>query len=119
MFHVLLLDGYDESRERTAAALHDAGFEVTQAAEEDEAMRALDHRPADIVIFDLPLDETEEAAVALRRSANGQAAVFVALADPSFSRSRRDGGRAKGIDYFFLRPCPPAEIVKNLRRLRR
>lgn len=119
MLHVLLLDDYDDSRERTARALRDAGHEVTAVAEEEEAMQTLDRRRADVVLFDLPLDEAEGAAAALREIDGCQNSVFVALAEPSLSLARRVQGRVKGIDRFFLRPCPPAEIVKHLRRLRR
>jgi len=119
MFRVLVLDGYDETRETSARELRDAGYDVIAAAEEEEAVRAFDGEHVDVVLLDLPTEEAEEAAAVLRKSARGKALVVFAIVDPSHSRRRRDEGHARGVDYFLLRPCPPKEIIKHLRRLRR
>jgi DNA-binding response OmpR family regulator len=119
MPRVLLLDGYDESRDASARELRAAGYEVIDVQEEDEAVRALAEHDIDIVLLDLPIAEAEEAANALRAAAKGGEATMIALVEPLHSRRMRGEGHANGIDYFILRPCPPAEMVKHLRRMRR
>ncbi|MBX3258606.1 MAG: response regulator [Labilithrix sp.] len=120
MTRVLVIDGYDPSRDASARALRDAGYDVIALEEEEAALAALKRGGADVVLLDLPLAEAEEAANAIRE-ATGRGArspSIIALVDPSSSRQRREAGHASGIDYFFLRPCPPQEIVKHLLRMR-
>lgn len=120
---VLVVDGYDESRAALADELRAAGYEVLAVAEEDEAVRALTGArktsPVDVVILDLPLSEASEAAHALRTKRGGKDATILAIVSPTDPRSARDAAHEQGVDYFVLRPCPPAAIVKQLRRLRR
>ncbi|MBX3221945.1 MAG: hypothetical protein KF795_15620 [Labilithrix sp.] len=119
MARVLVIDGYDESRDASARALRAAGHDVVALEEEDEALEALERGGADVVVLDLPLAEAEEAANAIRAAiSSGAAPAILALVDPSSPRHLRESAHASGIDYFFLRPCPPQEIVKHLRRLR-
>lgn len=123
MTRVLVIDGYEESRNAAAHALRVAGYDVSAVEEEEEALAELARSSADIVLLDLPLAEAEEAADAIRtattRAPSGSRPPSVfALVDPSSSRQARENGHASGIDFFFLRPCPPAEIVKHLRRMR-
>ena len=97
---VLLLDGYAESREASAAELRRAGFEVIAVEEEEQAVaavaaafasasaaacastrasaraaRAAQSRAIDIdidiVVLDVPLAEAREAAKALEEAASG------------------------------------------------
>jgi two-component system, OmpR family, response regulator MprA len=120
MPRVLVIDGYEESRDASARELRVAGYDVIAVEEEEQAVGAIARATVDIVVLDLPLAEAEEAARALRAAApRGRAMTLIALADPSSSRRTRDQARASGIDYFLLRPCPPPEIVKHLRRMRR
>ncbi|MBX3205346.1 MAG: hypothetical protein KF764_09765 [Labilithrix sp.] len=121
MARVLVIDGYDESRDASARALRAAGHDVVALEEEDEALEALERGGADVVVLDLPLAEAEEAANAIRAAISSGAPgapAILALVDPSSPRHLREAAHASGIDYFFLRPCPPQEIVKHLRRLR-
>lgn len=122
MTRLLLLDGYDESREASATHLRAAGYDVIAVEEEADAVAALTSADEiDFVLLDVPIAEAEEAASALRAALpSGRPAMkVIALVDPSVSRQLREAGHANGIDYFFLRPCPPAEMMKHLQRLRR
>ncbi|MBX3213404.1 MAG: hypothetical protein KF850_15310 [Labilithrix sp.] len=121
MRRVLVIDGYDPSRDAAARALRAAGYEVVALEEEEAALAALKRGGADVVLLDLPLAEAEEAANAIRAATARQARrapSIIALVDPSIARERREAGHAQGIDYFFLRPCPPHEMVKHLLRMR-
>jgi DNA-binding response OmpR family regulator len=112
MTKLLVVDGFDESRDAVASKLRAMGFDVTTAADEDDV--AADAPPFDIAILDLPIAETMEAAQALR----SRARAIIALAHTHDSRPAREAGHAAGVDYYVLRPCPPAELVKLFQRLR-
>ena len=121
---VLVLDGYEDSREASAKELRRAGFEVLAVEEEEQALAALAGADAppeiDIVVLDVPLPEAEEAARAIRSAArppNHRLPTVIALASPSDPRPIREAARASGIDYVLLRPCPPPDLAKHLRRL--
>jgi CheY-like chemotaxis protein len=109
---LLVVDGYDESRELTASRLREMGLDVTTAADEDDVPAPAP--PFDVVLLDLPIAEVIEAAQALR--SRGRA--VIALAHTSDNRAAREAAHAAGVDYFVLRPCPPAELVKLFQRLR-
>lgn len=114
VLHVLLLDGFDESRDRTAAVLRSSGFTVTAVAEEEDVLGTLDgDAPVDVVILDIPIDEAIEAAIAIR--ARPRSPKLLALIEPSDSR-RRDAAREAGVDFVLLRPCPPAHLAKHIVR---
>jgi len=118
MLRVLVVDGYDESRLACAKELRAAGYDVMLAVEEEEALEVLARSEIDFVLLDLPIDEAEETANAVKSTTRGQRATVIALVAPAGARRLRNGPRATTIDYFFLRPCPPSEIVKHLRRMR-
>lgn len=113
MAHVLVLDGFDETRERTVTVLERAGFSVSGVAEEDDALRMIETDRFELVLLDLPLDETLEGAAAIRD--RSQAPTILALLDPT-DAAQRERARDAGIDFIVLRPCPPSELVKHLRR---
>ncbi|MBX3233601.1 MAG: response regulator transcription factor [Labilithrix sp.] len=115
MPRVLVLDGFDESRESTVGVLRSAGFSVVGAAEEDEALEALAKSGVDLVLLDLPVAETIEAASAIRSQCGATTPKILAIIDPT-DTAEREGARAAGIDFLILRPCPPLQLVKQARR---
>lgn len=120
---VLVLDGFDESREASTRELRKAGFDVVAVEEEDEAVAAVADAAArvDLVVLDVPVAEAAEAALALRRASSEAARpgplTLIALVAPSDSRAVRESAHDSGIDYVLLRPCPPPALASHLRRL--
>ena len=121
---VLVLDGYEESREASAAELRRAGFHVVAVEEEEQAIAVLTRVDPlmnfDLVVLDVPLPEAQEAATAIRATSSPsreRPPTVIALASPSLPRQMRESARASGIDYVLLRPCPPRDLAKHLRRL--
>lgn len=115
MLRVLVLDGFDESRERTLAVLRAAGYSVLGAAEEDEALAKVVKGAVDLVVLDLPIGESIEAAAAIRGQCGSEVPKLLALIDPTDTEARAEA-RTAGIDFLILRPCPPAHLLKHLRR---
>lgn len=118
MARVLVLDGFDESRERTVTFLDRAGFVAVGVAEEDDALERIEREAFDLVLLDLPLDESLEGAVAIRDRAKAPGPAILALLDPA-DGALRERARHAGIDFIILRPCPPSDLVKHLRRFAR
>lgn len=114
MVAILIVDGYDESREVLVRHLRDAGYDAAGVADEDEAREWIAARPVDVIVLDLPIAELGGAAEALRRAA--RASVLVALIDPRDGRARADA-RARGVDFFVLRPCTPRALEAHVRRV--
>jgi len=112
---VLVLDGFDESRENTVAVLRSAGFSVIGAAEEDEALAMLAKTEVDVVLLDLPIAESTEAAEAIREQCGPTVPRLLALIEPS-DTEERVSARTAGIDFLILRPCPPPQLLKHVRR---
>ena len=116
MLRILVIDGFDESRAETVSALKAARYDVEAVTDDDEALTHLSSAAVDVVLFDLPMAEVVEAAAIIRRSIGGREARLVALSDRA-DIPQRALARAEGVDFFILRPCPPAALVAHVRRL--
>jgi DNA-binding NtrC family response regulator len=71
--HVLVIDATPDVRDLLRGALEGEGYSVSEAADAGAALRALQDRPADLVLCDLYVVETEspEAIGALRAGRPG------------------------------------------------
>ncbi|MBX3233573.1 MAG: response regulator transcription factor [Labilithrix sp.] len=114
---ILVVDSFDPTRAVTADALRQNGFTVHDVADDDEAASILAAEAVDVVLLDLPLEDTIELAAEIRRAtAASRGPKIFALVDRAATPER---GRARqaGVDFFLLRPCPAAALLKHLSRM--
>lgn len=98
--------------------LERAGFLVSEARTEREAMHRAEGSPPDVVILDLALAEGSGDAVCARLRAHRTLAEV-----PVLVLSARDDVGTKvglltiGADDYVVKPCDPAELIARVRRL--
>jgi DNA-binding NarL/FixJ family response regulator len=118
MAYLLLVDKNDAYRTSLAALLaDDGGADLTgQATSLGEALRLLEHRPADLVLADVSLADASGLELARRLKAGAGAPLVIILAlhaEPAYERAAREAGA----DAFFSKDQPPEFLVGAVRRL--
>lgn len=106
MRRALVIDSYDETRNRLVFELRREQFEAVGAPDEDDAPR----ESFDVIVLDVPSAELVDIAVNVRSWSTG---VMLALLDPR-ERNVRSEARASGVDAFLLRPCAASAIVRRV-----
>lgn len=114
---ILLIDSFDPTRAVTAQALRENGFIVDDVADEDEAAPLLAVEVVDLVLLDLPLEDTIDAARLIQRGATDAATPKIHALIDRAATTQRGRARQAGVDFFLLRPCPPTALLRHLSRV--
>lgn len=110
---VLVVDDDPDSRAVARDALQRDGYEVVEAADGREALRATSQRPPDVIFLDLtmPVMDGWEAARRLR-GGSGPRAQLVAYTAHALPGDR-EKVLAAGFDDYLAKPCSPRDIVRK------
>ena len=114
---VLIVDDYVDATEVWSLYLRSAGFDVDTACDGPEAIaRALAGKP-DVVIMDLNLPGCSgiEVAQALQADADGKHIPLIAATGCADRRELDEARRF--LRLVVAKPCDPAEMVVQIRRL--
>jgi PAS domain S-box-containing protein len=117
---ILVADDGDDSREAIAFWLRQAGFQVLSAANAQELMECVEHRP-DVIVLDTELRGRPgfELANQLKRNATTATIPIIHVA-PGFTTGEwRAQGLDAGADAFLTRPVEPQELIATVRALLR
>jgi two-component system cell cycle response regulator DivK len=115
---VLVVDDYTDAREMYADFLVFSGFRVAEARDGSEALeKALEIGP-DIILMDLSLPGLDgwEATRRLKQDPRTRDIPIVALTGHALAGDRATALKA-GCDSFITKPCLPADLVVEIRRM--
>jgi two-component system cell cycle response regulator DivK len=115
---VLVVDDYTDAREMYSDFLVFSGFRVVDAKDGAEAIeKAIEVRP-DIILMDLSLPGVDgwEATRRLKADARTRSIPIVALTGHALAGDAQSALRA-GCDAFVTKPCLPADLVVEVRRM--
>ena len=117
MARVLIVDDDPGIREVLRIALRRDGFEVEEAANGIEAVRAVAARPPDAVVLDILMPEMDgtEACRAIRKTSSVPI-VFLSSKDDEIDRVL---GLEMGGDDYVTKPFSPRELVARIRAVLR
>lgn len=109
---VLVVDDEPSIRDAVATALRYEGFEVEEAADGEEALRAVARREPDIIVLDslLPRLSGEEVHRRLRGSGYAKAVLFLTAED---AWRAADEARAGAVGHM-AKPFSLAELVARV-----
>jgi CheY-like chemotaxis protein len=115
---VLVADDHEDTRALFSEALEAAGFAVDFAADGREAVDACARRRPDVVIMDLSMPALNgwEAIRALKLS-DETSAIPVLVVTAQALHHARTLAEAAGCDGYLTKPCPPDELVRQVRAL--
>jgi two-component system cell cycle response regulator DivK len=115
---VLIVEDYLDTQELYRELLSQAGFRVAGAASGEEAVeKALELCPHAILMdLSLPGIDGWEATRQIRQDPRLQKTAIIALSGYTLSRFS-DSARKAGCDSYLIKPCQPAALIGELRRL--
>ena len=117
---VLVVEDEDVHRELLVAILSTRGHHVTAAHNGREALQALAHQPADVVLMDLQMPEMDgfQTATAIRsweRIAGGHLPIIAMTA--SARPDEHDRCREAGMDRFITKPISRTALYRGVEEL--
>ena len=118
--HVLLVEDEAPLVELLNYNLAEAGFEITSAADGEEALIAVAERKPDLVVLDwmLPMVSGIEVCRQLRRKADTRNIPIIMLTAKT-EESDRIRGLESGADDYVTKPFSPGELVARVRAVLR
>ena len=117
MDRALLVDPDADLRAVVARALKEHGFDVTEAADVESGLAALDHSPLEVAIVEPALAGVEGFDV-LRRFRQASDAPLIVLS-ARHSEADRITGLDLGADDYVVKPCSIGELMARVRAVRR
>jgi CheY-like chemotaxis protein len=115
---VLLVDDYPDALETWRLYLDLSGFEVVTAADGRTAVEVAHQAHPDIIVMDLELPVLSgfEAARELRAAEDTAGIPMIAATGYSHFNGL-DRARLKSFDLVVVKPCDPAQLLLQIRRL--
>ena len=110
---VLVVDDYADAREMYSQYLKFSGFRVAQASDGAQALEQAFLLLPDVILMDmsLPVMDGWEATSRLKADTRTRHIPVVALT------GHADTQRTDTYDAFLLKPCPPDDMVQQIRRV--
>jgi CheY-like chemotaxis protein len=112
---VLIVDDDPVIRDVVRAVLEDGSYELEEAANGDDALRAAAKRPPDLVLLDVMMPGMDGFEVATRIKADPKLAkTVVVMLTARNAPEDRKRGLASGADAYFTKPFSPLELLSTL-----
>jgi two-component system chemotaxis response regulator CheY len=118
MMRILAADDSASMREMVRVSLASAGFEVTAAADGDEALRLAAQTAFDLVLLDvhMPVRDGFEVTRALRAEPDYKHTPILMLTTESSPDAKREGKDA-GATGWIVKPFDPAQLIATVHRV--
>jgi CheY-like chemotaxis protein len=119
MARVLVVEDNEDLRSMLELTLRREGLEVATARNGEEALRVLEHRPADVIVTDLFMPERDgvETIVAIRDKFPGLQIVAMSGWQSDRGPDYLAVARELGATATLRKPFEPPELVRIVRRL--
>ena len=120
MTHILAVDDSPSMRDMVRIALTGAGFEVTQAADAQEALKLARVSSFDLVLSDVNMPGMDgiELIRALRAEGTYRYTPILMLTTES-SADRKRAGKEAGATGWIVKPFDPVQLVATMHRVLR
>ncbi len=116
---VLVVDDDRQCREMYAAFMRQAGYEVEEAHNGNQALAKATERPPSIVVTDLALPGLDGYQLARKLREQHETAHIPILAITGYGGFVEDTARAlgAGCDAILAKPCEPTRLLEEIERL--
>lgn len=118
MKRILAADDSASMREMVRMALGSAGFNVTSAADGDEALRLAAQTAFDLVLLDvhMPVRDGLDVTRALRAESDYRHTPILMLTTEN-SPDRKREGKSAGATGWIVKPFDPAQLIATVHRV--
>ncbi len=119
MAHIIVIDDEEMVRATFRDLLEDRGYDVTEAADGEQGIKAFEARPADVVITDLlmPNKEGIETILELRKARPGVKIIAVSGGGSTKQANFLDMAKKLGADRVFAKPVDLNELADAVETL--
>ena len=118
MIRILAADDSASMRDMVSMSLGSAGFEVTSAADGEEALRLAAKSVFDLVLLDVNMPHRDglEVTRALRAEPNYRHTPILMLTTEN-SPDRKREGKSAGATGWIVKPFDPAQLIATVHRV--
>jgi CheY-like chemotaxis protein len=115
---ILVVDDFEDNREMYTQFLRFSGYRVAEAVDGVEALDKAATLKPDLIVMDLSLPRMDgwEATRRLKKDPVTSHIPVVALTGHALA-GHAEGARAAGCDSFVTKPCIPADLEAEIRRV--
>jgi two-component system cell cycle response regulator DivK len=115
---ILVVDDFEDNREMYTQFLRFSGYRVAEAVDGVEALDKAATLKPDLIVMDLSLPRMDgwEATRRLKKDPATNHIPVVALTGHALA-GHAEGARAAGCDSFVTKPCIPADLEAEIRRV--
>jgi two-component system, cell cycle response regulator DivK len=115
---ILVVDDFEDNREMYTQFLRFSGYRVAEAVDGIEALDKAAALKPDLIVMDLSLPRMDgwEATRRLKKDPVTSHIPVVALTGHALA-GHAEGARAAGCDSFVTKPCIPADLEAEIRRV--
>ncbi len=115
---ILIVEDSVSMRSLEHLVLRDAGYDVVEASDGEEALRKLQGAPFALIITDLNMPRLDGVALirAIRSSANHRRTPIVMVTTES-SDEKKKQGRAAGATAWMVKPFQPDQLLAVMKKL--
>lgn len=115
---VLIVEDNDDNASVYQAVLEHSGFEVTRAADGEEALARVSAVMPDLILLDisLPIRDGWQVAAAIKADPTLSAIPIIVVTALDFEEERQKA-QALGLAGFLAKPCPPRQVLAEVQNL--
>ena len=116
--HILIVDDEPHNRILLEVMLAPEGFELSTAANGEQALDMVAHHAFDLILLDIMMPGMDGYQVAARIKANPATRdVLIVMLSALDDRNSRMHGLTAGAEYFLTKPVNRVELCDEVRRL--
>ena len=114
--HILVVEDQEDNRQILRDLLANAGYQLTEAENGEQALAAVEQQPPDLILMDIQLPVLDGYEATRRIKANPSLRAIPIIAVPSYALSGdEDKARAAGCDDFVPKPYSPRQLLIKIR----
>ena len=114
--HILVVEDQEDNRQILRDLLANAGYQLTEAENGEQALAAVEQQPPDLILMDIQLPVLDGYEATRRIKANPSLRAIPIIAVTSYALSGdEDKARAAGCDDFVPKPYSPRQLLIKIR----
>ena len=117
--HILVVEDQEDSRQILRDLLGNAGYELTEAENGEEAIAAVAQRRPDLILMDIqmPVLDGYEATRRIKADPALKDVPIIVVTSYALSGGDEAKARAAGCDDFVAKPFSPRQLLARIRKL--
>ena len=114
--HILVVEDQEDNRQILRDLLANAGYQLTEAENGEQALAAVEQQPPDLILMDiqLPVLDGYEATRQIK-ALPGFAAIPIIAVSSFAMKGDEEKARAAGCDDFVPKPYSPRQLLIKIR----